>query len=213
MSQKLTKCKSCEKEISVDAKTCPHCGAPNKKKLGCLPIIGISFGALFVIVLIASQFDGSSSGSSNSSSTSASSSKTVFTMNQPARAGHMEWIITGVRTGQRFSSDIAECHADSDETILVLVSGKVTNRSDQQDTTLGGNLHLVDEKGIEYGEKKEGAMVAEPLALDNFNPNVPKKFTTIFEIPRSARGVKFQATDFATFSAETALIDLALDKK
>lgn len=34
---KLTTCKACGKEIAKSAKTCPHCGAKNKKKpIGCL---------------------------------------------------------------------------------------------------------------------------------------------------------------------------------
>ena len=32
MSNKLTVCKACNKEIAKSAKTCPHCGAKNKKK-------------------------------------------------------------------------------------------------------------------------------------------------------------------------------------
>lgn len=34
---KTCKCKACGAEIATSAKACPQCGAPNKKKMGCLP--------------------------------------------------------------------------------------------------------------------------------------------------------------------------------
>ena len=33
MKNKMTACKACGKEIAKSAKTCPHCGAKNKKPL------------------------------------------------------------------------------------------------------------------------------------------------------------------------------------
>lgn len=212
MSQKLTKCKSCEKEISVDAKTCPHCGAPNKKKMGCISIIGIVFGIMFLGLIIIAQFGENGNDETDSSNyTNSNKSQTIFAMNQPVRVGNIEWVITEVRRGSYFSSEYAAVRTESNETILVWVSGKVTNRSNQIDSTFDGNLYLVDANGTKYGEKTEGALVAEPLALDTFNPNVPKRFSTIFEIPSTLRNVKFQATNFAVFGEKTAFVDLALD--
>lgn len=49
----LIKCKECGQQISKKAKTCPHCGAPIKKKIGCLTslliilIVFILFVAIF----------------------------------------------------------------------------------------------------------------------------------------------------------------------
>lgn len=34
---KMCKCKACGAEIAASEKACPQCGAPNKKKMGCLP--------------------------------------------------------------------------------------------------------------------------------------------------------------------------------
>lgn len=47
MSKKLGVCKACGKEIARDAKTCPHCGAKNKKGF---PVL---LGILAVIVIVA----------------------------------------------------------------------------------------------------------------------------------------------------------------
>ncbi|MCF8088971.1 MAG: hypothetical protein K9L23_13045 [Desulfotignum sp.] len=62
MSEKLVKCKTCEKEISTDAKSCPHCGDPdptseNKKTLksclGCFAVLVIGsmiFSTIMVLI-------------------------------------------------------------------------------------------------------------------------------------------------------------------
>jgi len=36
---KLTKCKTCQKDVAKTAKTCPHCGAKNKQTGGCATFI------------------------------------------------------------------------------------------------------------------------------------------------------------------------------
>ena len=48
MNKKMTECKACGQEIAKSAKTCPHCGAKNKKKpsilagvIVCVVLIGI----------------------------------------------------------------------------------------------------------------------------------------------------------------------------
>jgi len=49
----LIHCKECGREISSEAKACPHCGAPIKKEgLGCLSLIGIVVGLGFVALVI-----------------------------------------------------------------------------------------------------------------------------------------------------------------
>jgi len=50
----LTKCKECGKEISKKAKICPHCGAPVKKKTGCLTIVvGVVLAGLILYAIVA----------------------------------------------------------------------------------------------------------------------------------------------------------------
>ncbi|PHS31500.1 MAG: hypothetical protein COA92_07980 [Sulfurovum sp.] len=45
----LTKCKACDKEISKNAKKCPHCGEPTPKKTSSLTwIVAILFVLFFV---------------------------------------------------------------------------------------------------------------------------------------------------------------------
>lgn len=56
MSQKLVKCKACGEEIAKSAKTCPHCGAKNKKPTA-LGIVLIVIGILVVIGAIGGNSD------------------------------------------------------------------------------------------------------------------------------------------------------------
>jgi len=58
----LIQCKECNKEISSQAKACPHCGAPVERKsggCGCLSIIGV-VAVIVVIIAILGSGDGSS---------------------------------------------------------------------------------------------------------------------------------------------------------
>jgi len=48
-ASKLKPCDTCGHSISTDTKTCPSCGAKNKKKVGK---IGLSIAALFLIFAI-----------------------------------------------------------------------------------------------------------------------------------------------------------------
>lgn len=45
-------CKDCGNEVSTRAKQCPHCGAPAKKKTGCLGVIGLLFFVAIIISVI-----------------------------------------------------------------------------------------------------------------------------------------------------------------
>lgn len=50
---KLTKCNTCGGMVAKDAKSCPHCGAQNKKKLSCSQgLIGCLFWIIVIIGLI-----------------------------------------------------------------------------------------------------------------------------------------------------------------
>lgn len=55
------KCKDCGNQVSKRAKQCPHCGAPAKKKSGCLGVIGLLFLVAVVIGIISSVLDDGSS--------------------------------------------------------------------------------------------------------------------------------------------------------
>ncbi len=72
----IKKCKECGKEVSSQAKQCPHCGAPQPKTVG----IGSILLVLFVgYVIYAAVSGGGGSGSTNT----ASSSSSTYTAPEP----------------------------------------------------------------------------------------------------------------------------------
>ena len=81
----LIKCKGCGQEVSPDAKACPKCGAPVKKKTGCLMMIVYGFVGLIALAIIGSIISGGSSNKSggDSSSGSAASSSPQNTIPLP----------------------------------------------------------------------------------------------------------------------------------
>jgi len=84
----LIKCNGCGQEVSPDAKACPKCGAPVKKKTGFLKWFG--YGIICIIALRACAAIVSSSGNSPSSSPSpspASASATSKPADQSIDAG------------------------------------------------------------------------------------------------------------------------------
>ena len=72
MSQKMTTCKACNKEIAKSAKTCPHCGAKNKK-----PIFTKWWFWLIVVVVIG-VVAGAGSGSDSNTDNSTSEQKKIM---------------------------------------------------------------------------------------------------------------------------------------
>jgi hypothetical protein len=72
----LIKCKECGKKISNTAKTCPNCGAKNKKKgLGIGGILLLSIVTFFLLVIICSQISSNSGGRQTSSRLSENSAE------------------------------------------------------------------------------------------------------------------------------------------
>jgi len=71
----FVKCKTCGKDISKSAKTCPSCGS-KQKKLSVLHWIGIVFGVLIVIGL----FNSPDSSNNNGSNTAPAAKKSAPTL-------------------------------------------------------------------------------------------------------------------------------------
>ena len=127
--------------------------------------------------------------------------------------GDIEWLITEAEIGDAFEGQFGGVELGSSRTTLVRVAGELTNTSQEEVSTLG-NLKLVDSNGTEYGEHEDAVWAAEPLALDSLNPNVPKTFSTIFEVPRDVvDGLSFKATSLRPFSSREEHIDLDLESE
>lgn len=76
----LLKCKSCNKEVSKNAKSCPHCGEPNpvKKKTNLVLQFLILIFTIWIIYIFLSSLQNINSGSinTNSGSTNTNSGST-----------------------------------------------------------------------------------------------------------------------------------------
>jgi hypothetical protein len=82
---KLVKCSGCGQDVSPEAKACPKCGAPVKKKTGCLMMIVYGFVGLIALGIIGAIISGSgsNSGSGSSSSPPTQSSTPQVTVSLP----------------------------------------------------------------------------------------------------------------------------------
>jgi hypothetical protein len=76
----LVKCRECSKDISNQAKACPHCGAVSKKKLGLFKKTGLGLLGLFVVlIVIGSMSDNKKSGSAQATATTPPPAEYEFT--------------------------------------------------------------------------------------------------------------------------------------
>ena len=84
----LIKCKGCGQEVSPEAKSCPKCGAPIKKKGGILKYIGYGIGCIVVLRMIGCMVSGGghSSSSESSANTTPSSQQASITLPQDQKA-------------------------------------------------------------------------------------------------------------------------------
>lgn len=74
----IRKCKECGKEVSSQAKQCPHCGAPQPKSVG----IGGMFLVLFVGYIIYAVVGGGGSGSNTASNTTSAKARPAPTIDK-----------------------------------------------------------------------------------------------------------------------------------
>ncbi len=75
----LQTCRECGKELSSEALTCPHCGAPRKKKRSVIKRVGIGvLGLITLLVVIGVVGNNDSSNASGSSSNTTDSDSSVF---------------------------------------------------------------------------------------------------------------------------------------
>lgn len=115
MSEKMKKCKACGNEIAKSAKTCPHCGAKNKKKHPVL--IGIIV-VVALIVVIAAMGDGDESGKNT---------KTEFCVGEAAELDGVSVTLVNVSesTGSQFNTP-------TEGNVFVICEFEIENNSDDE---------------------------------------------------------------------------------
>ena len=134
---KIIQCKVCGAEIASNAKTCPHCGAKNKKKR---PVLFILIGIIILIAIIGSLPSGSNSESSGSSSANSSAAAAV---SKP----------TATTASTKACYGVGEPAEDKNITVTLISVTESTGSA--YNTPTEGNVFLICEFEIENDSSKE----------------------------------------------------------
>lgn len=204
----LIGCKECGKEISKKAKVCPHCGAKNKRGIGCLSIIlgiiglGIISIILAIIVPKASQ---NINDQSNNQIVEKKEETKFYKEGQEIKIGYTSYLVTKSWYAKELSDDSGFLHEKPDG-IFLLVQIKVTNKD--KEARMIAPFKLVDQKQAEYESSSKGFLNKKSLGiLDNLNPNVSKEGYLVFDLPKEKNNYQLKVSG-GYWSNENALVKL-----
>ncbi|WP_252217345.1 DUF3862 domain-containing protein [Clostridium sp. VAP41] len=151
---KMIKCKTCGADIASSAKTCPGCGAKNKK-----PFYK-KWWVWFIVVIVLIGAAGSGANSNNNSSTEAASSNKVDTKKETTKITYENFL--NIQMGQSY-----------DEVVALLGEGKESSSNE----LAGIKTTLYEWKGSGMGNMnvtiQNGAVTAKAQAfLQKPNANI-----------------------------------------
>jgi hypothetical protein len=220
----LIKCKGCGQEVSPDAKACPKCGAPIKKKTGCLMMIVYGFAGLIALAIIGSilsgggsnKTGGDSSGGAASSSPQATSS--AESVKQKIKIGDeivfddSKWtVLSAEDLGSTLKGLLDE--SKKTEGRFIKVKYTVTNTTKEEDSVLE-TPQLLTSDGAKYKQLDDVGMYLadgeKEMMMEQLPSRIKKSFSAIFEVPKDAAGLRFQARSLAAFSTKYVEVDLGL---
>lgn len=151
---KMIKCKTCGADIASSAKTCPGCGAKNKKSFYK------KWWVWFIVVIVLIGAAGSGANSNNNSSTEAASSNKVDTKKETTKITYENFL--NIQMGQSY-----------DEVVALLGEGKESSSNE----LAGIKTTLYEWKGSGMGNMnvtiQNGAVTAKAQAfLQKPNANI-----------------------------------------
>jgi len=208
MAEKMVKCHACNKEIASSAKTCPSCGAKQKK-----PIYKKWWFWVLIIIFIAIIFPKGEKNADDTTPNSNQQEEVVegsvgkpYPKDQKVTVGEVDWQIVSVEnigsvidSGNQFIDD---CKADSGSFVKLVVKVK-NNRKDLFSIT---DLTLVDNQERRFVTSSDVFSCVDDtlFLLDNINPGIEKSFTAIYEIPEGTTGLMLEVNSTGSlFSGET----------
>jgi RNA polymerase subunit RPABC4/transcription elongation factor Spt4 len=208
MAEKMIKCHACNKEIASSAKTCPSCGAKQKK-----PIFKKWWFWVLIVIFIGiiipkgeKNADDATPNNNQQEEVVEGSVGKPYPKDQKVTVGEIDWQIVSVEnigsvidSGNQFIDD---CKADSGSFVKLVVKVK-NNRKDLFSIT---DLTLVDNQERRFVTSSDVFSCVDDTVflLDNINPGIEKTFTAIYEIPEGTTGLMLEVNSTGSlFSGET----------
>jgi hypothetical protein len=197
---KLINCKSCGQEVSPEAKACPKCGAPIKKKTGCLMMIVYAFVGVIALAVIGSIISGGSKSSNSSNGSSSGNTSQAEPAKLPAdhkvgdtfSSGGVEVTITKVEIRTSAGQDLFKS-TPADGGQYVAIQWKYKNISTKPISSFDTpTLHLLDPQDVKYDEDTgASSSYATELnltekVLSDLNPGISVTAASIFEVSKTA---------------------------
>lgn len=185
---KLIGCKSCEKEISKEAKVCPHCGAKQKMALWKKLIIG-----LFVLAFIGAVFgpdDDNRGVIVAGGNQSVDNGPSIISIDEKIAYGDISTSISSLELKKTLSDEMGVFTAKAqDGATLVAVIIDQTNVSNKPVSAFSvPQLTLISPDGIEYeadlGKTSEYSMIKEvdEKILSDIAPGLRSESAFVFEV-------------------------------
>ncbi len=134
-------------------------------------------------------------------------------VNQPVQVGDVRWTVTKVEDrGKTLTANDGFTPPKTATGKFVQVHYKVENLGKEMKTTVG--VDLEDSKERQFTPVDDGFLYIpqgdELYILDNLNPNVPREFIQIYEVPADATGLLARVGNLEAFGNEVKKIKLGL---
>ena len=199
----LRKCKECGSQVSSRAATCPHCGAPTKRKTN--PLVGLLAFVIIIAVcagICTGVFNlgdnslpsvGDKQG--NASSTSRAQAAAEKAAPQPAAkaepekgmgetlsVGYTSYCVWRAWYSDRLSSNQFLNKRPNARWLFL----DIAVRNNDTKARMVPPFKLVDENGAEYESSAEGTMIENAISvLQSLNPSVTKQGLVVFDVPQN----------------------------
>lgn len=214
-----------ETKPSVD----PQVGAEKEKTKRVIIIIAVVIllpliccGSAFMLGLIGSSGDssstnGSSSNTSNSDTETSTEdadiieeeTETEYKIGEAAPIGDIEITVKKV---ENLGNSITQSWGDplTTQGRFIRIDFDVENVGTEP--LYIGELELVDSQGRTFAESEDRFMALDDIEfLDQLNPNVTESYATLFDVPSDASDLKLKVSDWGLFTSEYVLIDLTAE--
>jgi len=202
----LVACKECGKEISGEAKICPHCGKKAKKGVSCIMMIGmvLAFIMFLAMAKACSNIAGGSSASTDRQAVVSEKNKAGAAVEKSKsgesdKAEHVEQAKIGdsVQVGDfvyqvkeiAFAKKIGnEMTGKTADGVFLLIDLNVKNTGNKSATIDNSLFKLTDEAKTQYESSTEGTTALEmngvnTLFLKQCQPGIATSGVLVFEVP------------------------------